>query len=93
MLISEGFRTMLSVDSTEENGKIFLEFLGKKYETQVVGLMNKVGSQSFTSRKIHEQSQTIGKSCITTYGYYKMLLDDMAKREPSVKLQLEQINA
>ena len=48
LLISSGFRSQLSVDTTQEGGKIFIEQQKKKYEAQIVGLIGKMGSFFFT---------------------------------------------
>jgi len=55
MLISEGFREVLSVDSGE-NSRIKLLQAERVYDGKIVGIMEKAGSTGFTTKKVMEES-------------------------------------
>jgi len=92
-LISQGFRELLSVDSGANSRVKFWQIEDKIYDAHIVGLMEKAGSSGFTKRKVDEGSEKFGKTIHTTTRHFKMLLDDMAKREPMLTVKLEQLNA
>ena len=93
VLISEGFREMLSIDTREGHNKIAILQQDYQYDAQVVGLMEKTGSFAFTSRKIVKGAQAWEEAVLTSSKHYKMLLDDMIKNEPSIATKLSQLNA
>ena len=73
---------MISIDSSPEGGKLFLNQHEKKYEAQIVGLIGKMGAMAFTQRKILEDFETFGKSSITTKENYTALLNEMMRVDP-----------
>lgn len=61
VLMAEGFRTVLSVD-TDKNNKVFMESYGEDFTLDLVGLMSKAGGSAFTARKVAEGFDIWGKS-------------------------------
>ena len=92
VLLAEGLRDVLSVDSDERN-PINFEIGGRLYEAKVVGLMAKAGQTGFTARRVIEESTAWGKSVHTTRHDFKTLLDELVRTDPSVATKLEQLNA
>lgn len=88
ILISEGLRNALSID-TGDNNLVLLENNLDVKPAQVVGLMAKASHSAFTARKVEEFHATIGKAVITSMAYYNILLNDMIERQPSIKVLLE----
>lgn len=93
LLVSEGLRHALSVDSASETNKVLLNIEGGILEAEIVALLDKSPGVAYSDRKVIEASPLIGKAVQTTTKHYKMLLDEIVKRNPVMGVQLDQINA
>lgn len=83
MLISAGLGSQMSIDSTEERGKIVLEQAGcAPYDSQVIGLMDMTPSSGHTSRKTMDAVPTLGHDIHVPFEHYKMLLSDAQSVNP-----------
>jgi len=94
VLISEGFRNVLSVDTGVHNS-VFLQksALGltnsELFSAKIVGLMSKVGYSDFTARKVMYS----GKAMQTTTDHYSLILNELIAKDPALKTKLDLLNA
>ena len=79
MLLSEGLRNVMSIDTTDERSGIFLFWKDSPqvYDTKIVGLMHKTGSTGFTSTKVMtDYDPGRGHPIHVTFEDFKILMDE-----------------
>ena len=76
ILISEGFRNVFSVDTTERR-YLMMDVFGTDVLVEVVGMMAKAGQSGFTARKVVDSAALWGHTVQTTEHHYKILTEEL----------------